>query len=194
MGTHLRMAAPWATKNYLSYGKWVGRKAVVVQLPLVLRRRLAHAEEPGLLRVAVYGPLPIDGNGVLLNLRFNAVGAPGTVSPLTWERIMVNEGTPRTTATDGQVELSAAAPNQAEIGGRLLSSMGQGVPNARVTLTDSTGQSRSILSNGFGVYRFGGLQVGQTYTIRVETRAFTFTPLTVSVTGQLVSVDMIAGQ
>ena len=69
---------------------------------------VANAEEPGLLRVVIYGPMPIDGNGVLLNLRFTAVGAPGTVSPLTWERIMFNEGDPRTTATDGQVELSVA--------------------------------------------------------------------------------------
>ena len=72
--------------------------------------------------------------------------------------------------------------------------MGQGVPNARVTLTDLAGTSRSVVSNGFGVYRFGDLQVGQTYTLRAESRAFVFAPLTVSVTGQMQSVDMIAGQ
>ena len=86
------------------------------------------------------------------------------------------------------------APNQAEISGRLLTTFGAGVPNARVTLTDSKGETRSILSNGFGVYRFGGLQVGQTYTIRVESRTFAFTPLTVSVTDAAVSIDMIARQ
>ena len=95
---------------------------------------------------------------------------------------MLNEGDPATMASDGQVELSAAAPNQAEISGRLLTAMGQGVPNSRVTLTDTAGQTRSILSNGFGVYRFGNLQVGQTYTVRVESRRYAFTPLTVSVT------------
>jgi len=153
-----------------------------------------NPDEPGLLRVAVYGALPIDSNGLLLNLRFTAVGAPGSVSPLTWERIMLNEGDPKTMAGDGQVELSAAAPNQAEISGRLLSAMGQGLPNTRVTLTDTTGQSRSIFSNGFGVYRFGGLQVGQTYTISVDSRALAFTPLTASVTSQQVNVDMIAEQ
>ncbi len=61
--------------------------------------------EPGLLRVVIYGALPIDENGVLLNLRFTAVGASGSVSPLTWERIMFNEGESLVTATDGRVEL-----------------------------------------------------------------------------------------
>ena len=155
---------------------------------------MANAETPGLLRVVAYGATPIEGSGLLLNLRFTAVGAPGTVSPLTWERLILNEGTPQTTAADGQVELSRSLPNQAEISGRLLTTFGEGVPNSRVTLTDTTGRSRSILSNGFGIYRFGSLQVGQTYTIRVNARSFTFTPVTISVTGQIVNVDMIAMQ
>ena len=107
---------------------------------------------------------------------------------------MFNEGTPRSIATEGSVELSSAMPTQAEISGRLVTSMGQGISNARVTLTDSTGQTRSIRSNGFGFYRFGGLQVGQTYTINANSRSFAFTPLTVSVTAQTQNVDMIAGQ
>ena len=153
---------------------------------------VVNAQTPGLLKVAVYGPTPISGNGVLLNLRFNAVGAPGSVSPLTWERLMLNEGKPGVVTTDGQVDLVAAASASAEIGGRVLTTMGRGVPNTRVTLTDSAGHTRSVISNGFGSYRFGGVQPGQTYTVSVETRARAFTPLTVSVTGQTVSADLIA--
>ena len=107
---------------------------------------------------------------------------------------MLNDGNPRTMAADGQVELSAAAPNRAEISGRLLTTFGAGLPNTRVTLTSMSGQTRSIISDGFGVYRFGGLQVGQTYTLNVDSRRSTFAPLTVSVTDQVVSVDMIADQ
>ena len=66
---------------------------------------VTNASEPGLLRVVVYGPMPIDNDGVLLNLRFTAVGAPGSVSPLTFERIMFNEGEPRVMTADGKVEL-----------------------------------------------------------------------------------------
>ena len=143
----------------------------------------------------MYGAYPIDSNGLLLNLKFTAVGAPGSVSPLTWERVIFNEGDPGTLTTDGAVELSASAPNQAELTGRVVNTMGQGTPNARVILTDTTtGAARSAMSNGFGAYRFGGLTVGQTYTISVESKHMTFTPLTVSITGQSVNTDMIAAQ
>ncbi len=64
-----------------------------------------NSSEPGLLRVAVYGPTPIVSNGTLLNLRFSAVGSPGTTSPLTWERVIFNEGDLDTTVTNGQVLL-----------------------------------------------------------------------------------------
>lgn len=66
---------------------------------------VANAEEPGLLRVAVYGPMPIDENGSLLNLRFVAVGTPGSVSPLIWESWMFNEGEITTLLTNGMVAL-----------------------------------------------------------------------------------------
>ena len=66
---------------------------------------VTNTEEPGLVRVVMYGAMPIDGDGVLLNLRFTAVGKAGSVSPLMWERIMFNEGDPRVTTSDGQVEL-----------------------------------------------------------------------------------------
>ena len=67
---------------------------------------MTNATEPGLLRVVVYGAYPIDANGVLLNLRFTAVGAVGSVSPLTFERIMFNEGEPRVMVTHGRVEIT----------------------------------------------------------------------------------------
>lgn len=58
-----------------------------------------------LLRVVAYGALPIDEDGVLLNLRFTAVGAAGSVSPLMFERMMFNEGEVRLNVSDGQVRL-----------------------------------------------------------------------------------------
>jgi hypothetical protein len=73
-----------------------------------------NAAEPGLLKVAVYGPMAISSNGILLNLRFTAVGTPGSTSPLTWDRMMFNEGDPGTYVTDGQVVLSVAADQAAE--------------------------------------------------------------------------------
>ena len=67
---------------------------------------VANAKEPGLLRVAVYGPMPIVGNGVLLNLKFTTVGIPGSVSPLIWDRLLFNEGEPQVVTTDGLIASS----------------------------------------------------------------------------------------
>jgi len=55
---------------------------------------VTNPTEPGLLRVVVYGAYPIDVNGTLLNLRFTSVGSLGSVSPMSFERIMFNEGVP----------------------------------------------------------------------------------------------------
>jgi serine protease AprX len=59
----------------------------------------------GILRVAVYGPMPINEDGTLLNLKFKAIGTMGSSSPLTWERIVLNEGGPRLVTTAGQVKI-----------------------------------------------------------------------------------------
>jgi hypothetical protein len=73
-----------------------------------------NAREPGLLRVAVYGALPIDRDGVLLNLRFNAIGTAGDVSPLIFERVMINEGDPVAVPVAGTVELSRATSGRSD--------------------------------------------------------------------------------
>jgi hypothetical protein len=66
---------------------------------------VANPYEPGLLRVVMYGAFPIDSEGVLLNLRFTAVGKPGALSPLTFERVLFNEGEPGATIADGRIEI-----------------------------------------------------------------------------------------
>lgn len=67
---------------------------------------IKNASEPGLLRVVVYGAIPIAKDGVLLHLRFAAVGAAGSVSPLTFERIMFNEGETLAIVSEGSIGLS----------------------------------------------------------------------------------------
>ncbi len=66
---------------------------------------VTNASEPGLLRVVVYGAMAIEENGLLLKLRFAAVGKHGLSSPLQWERILFNEGDPASNAIDGLIEL-----------------------------------------------------------------------------------------
>ena len=74
---------------------------------------VCNTSVPGLLRVAVYGPTPITRDGILLNLRFTAIGQNGSASPLQWERVIFNEGEPRVTAADGNIALSTRASAKA---------------------------------------------------------------------------------
>jgi hypothetical protein len=154
-----------------------------------------NADTPGLLKVVVFGANSLNGSGTLMNLKFTAIGAVGTSSPLTLQEVLLNEGGSLwTKTTDGRIEVTNAAAQEAFISGRLLTPFGQGVPNTRITLTDTTGASRTVLSNGFGQYQFGNVRVGETYTISVDPRMHTFTPVTVSVSGDLTGVDIIAEQ
>lgn len=68
---------------------------------------VVNSREPGLLRVVMYGALPLDGDGILLNLKFTAVGAPGSTSPIVLERMMFNEGYPLAITADGSIEITA---------------------------------------------------------------------------------------
>jgi len=73
-----------------------------------------NAEQPGILRVAVYGAYPIEAEGVLLNLRFSAVGKPGSISPITWTHFMFNEGEDEVTVADGRIRIWNEAADQAD--------------------------------------------------------------------------------
>lgn len=66
---------------------------------------VANTEKPGLLRVVVYGATPIDSDGILLNLKFVAIGAAALASPLIVERIMFNEDQLAASVADGQIEI-----------------------------------------------------------------------------------------
>lgn len=68
---------------------------------------VSNVESDGLLRIAAYGPLPLAANGILLNLRFRSLHSEGAVSPLVFERMLLNEGDPAAIATSGLVKISS---------------------------------------------------------------------------------------
>jgi hypothetical protein len=147
---------------------------------------------PGILSVVVFGSDPMVGAGTLFNFKFNAVGTPGQISPLTWQNFQFNEGNPDDNAVNGQVRLTVLSSANASIGGRVLSAFGQPIAKARVTLTDVAGHSRSTLSNPMGYYIFNDVEVGQTYFVAASSKRFRFNPMVVSVSGDLTELDLIA--
>jgi hypothetical protein len=72
---------------------------------------VANAGEPGILKIVMYGAMPIEKDGLLLKLKFNAIGSVGSISPLIFERIMFNENEVLTTAGNGLIEASTVIIN-----------------------------------------------------------------------------------
>ena len=68
-----------------------------------------------------------------------------------------------------------------EIGGRVFSNYRRGVANARVSLTDTSGFTRSARTNSFGFYNFADVPANETYTVSVQAKGLSFTPQVVNV-------------
>lgn len=68
----------------------------------------------------------------------------------------------------------------ASISGRVLDPRGRPVPRARVIVTDSSGFTRTALTNFSGFYRFNDLPTGEIYIIGGFHKRFVFTPLVVN--------------
>jgi hypothetical protein len=88
------------------------------------------------------------------------------------------------------------APTAATVslGGRISTAGGAGIRNVRVTLTDSSGGSRTTLSGSFGMYRFPDVAVGETYVLTVSSNRYVFAISTqlVTVSEELTDLDFAA--
>ena len=80
------------------------------------------------------------------------------------------------------------------IGGRVLTAQGRGISNARISVTDERGKTRTVLSNPFGYYRFEELSAGQTYILQVQSKRYQFANPTqiISVNEELSNVNFTA--
>jgi len=153
---------------------------------------VSNAPVAGLLKVVVYGALPVSGDGVYVNLGFSTIGANGSTSPVNIEGFRFNNGDSPVFAVNGSVTVSTSNDNS--IHGRLLTAMGQPIKGASVVLASTTGQRVGVLSSSFGYFDFSGLTIGETYTVYVQSNRYTFTPRTVSMTGGVAELEMIAEQ
>jgi uncharacterized repeat protein (TIGR01451 family) len=101
------------------------------------------------------------------------------------------EGSVGLTST-AQLNVNALTAAGVSVSGRVLSTDGRGLRGAIVTLTDSSGTSRSIVTGPKGGYKFDDVEAGQTYTISVLSRRFHFIPRVITVTDELSGLDFTA--
>ena len=91
----------------------------------------------------------------------------------------------------GAVEVQAAAP--ANISGQVLSSEQTPVRNAIVTISNMSGVVAEARTNNFGNFDFTGIASGQSYTLNVIAKGYTFAPQNVNVTGDITGLTITAG-
>lgn len=126
-----------------------------------------------------------DAAGVATSPIFRANGVVGTYA--------VN-ATVAGAGTTGFQLVNLLAPTAAtvSISGRVLTLDGSGLLNARVTLADAMGNTRSITTRKGGVFSFDDVEAGAVYILRVGSRRYTFQPQVVSAMENLVGVDFTA--
>jgi photosystem II stability/assembly factor-like uncharacterized protein len=110
--------------------------------------------------------------------------------------IAIANGTPRKLriATHGrglwEYSLPAASPFASVIG-RVLSANMRGLANARVSITDSANEKRTIFTNGLGFFTFGQVPTGASYSMAVTSKRFRFSPRNIDVGADLTVSDFV---
>ena len=69
------------------------------------------------------------------------------------------------------------APTAAEVsvGGRVVTADNSGIRNARITVTNGNGETRTVLSGAFGYFHFAEVAPGGTYIFSVHAKRYAFT-------------------
>lgn len=78
------------------------------------------------------------------------------------------------------------------VSGRVMTPYGAGLTNARVSITDTEGHTRSAVTSSFGFYQFDEIEVGQTYIVSVSSKRYQFQPRVITVYDEVAKVDFTA--
>ena len=78
-----------------------------------------------------------------------------------------------------------------QVSGRVTTPDGRGLRNAAMKIIDQNNLVRTVTTSSFGFYSFDNVATGQSYTMRISSRLYRFTPRVVQVTGNLTDVDFV---
>jgi hypothetical protein len=87
----------------------------------------------------------------------------------------------------------AATASSVTVSGRVMKGR-RGISQAKVSLTDQNGETRTVLTNSLGYYRFVDTPAGQSYTISVSAKKYTFTQSAqaLSLVGETDDINFVA--
>ena len=123
--------------------------------------------------------------GTLYNFRFESNRPPQSVNATIG---FFKTGQPITVAVQGP---SAAASINVIVAGRVGTTF-KAVSDARVILTNSQGQTRTVNTNTFGYFKFDNVLSNQTYTVSVVKRHHTFAPQQITPAADLTNMNFFA--
>jgi uncharacterized delta-60 repeat protein len=86
--------------------------------------------------------------------------------------------------------LSPTAAN-VSVSGRVLTTVGRGLRNTEVSLTDSRGNTRIVRTSSFGYYQFDELNAGETVVITVNSKLYHYQPKVVTINESLTDYDFV---
>jgi hypothetical protein len=90
------------------------------------------------------------------------------------------------------VTINNHVPAMVSLSGRVLTPNGTTVRNARVSLIDAYGNSRTATTSSFGVYSFANVAAGvPAYTMTVGSKRFRFAPQSILVETNVTGVDFV---
>jgi hypothetical protein len=75
--------------------------------------------------------------------------------------------------------------------GRVLTPNGRGLSNAAVSIVDSDGEVRKTFTSSLGFFTFSNLPSGKSYTVRVTSKRYRFSPRTMVLANDITLEDFV---
>jgi hypothetical protein len=120
-------------------------------------------------------PLDISGSEASYKLYRVTGGVPMQVTPFVLDAgANTISTTGVSTFSDWAVGSVVPSAANASVSGRVMTSDGSGIRGVIVSLTDADGITRIAKTGTFGYYRFDDVSAGETYTVSVAAKKFTF--------------------
>ncbi len=123
----------------------------------------------------------ITGSGTLYNLTFTVIGTANQTSGLSFvnpadstNTFVFNNSSPSAATTNGEFTVLGPTAANLIVAGRVTNSLGRGVANVLITMTDSAGNQRQAQTTSFGYYRFESVTAGETVTLTAKARRYRF--------------------
>lgn len=150
---------------------------------------------PGTYRTQAAGPFANDSPGPAFTSIMSAF--TGVANPNgTWTlRFLDCAAADTGTISAASLTLQSTTAAETSISGRVVSSTGRGIRNARITVGGPTlPDPKIVMTNPFGYFTVTDLSAGQTYIVTTTSKQYTFSgpPRTMTVNEDLTGLEFVA--